>query len=124
MEILPLEAILIHADRLDEASCNYANTPKTEEPITVFITQTRTYKVKKSGGGLIKSLLNCGDAMIKSWKTAAFTKGFELIFVSSPNLSPLIGNPTSDASCDRNPTVWPRSRGPNTNAFQATLFTF
>jgi len=61
---------------------NYANTPKTEEPITVFITQTRTYKVKKSGGGLIKSLLNCGDAMIKSWKTAAFTKGFELIFVS------------------------------------------
>jgi len=28
MEILPLEAILIHADRLDEASCNYANTPK------------------------------------------------------------------------------------------------
>jgi hypothetical protein len=55
---------------------NYANTPKIEQPIIVFITQTRKYKVKKSGRGLIKSLLNCGDAMIKSWKTAAFTKSF------------------------------------------------
>jgi len=28
MEILPLEAILIHADRLDEAFCDYADMPK------------------------------------------------------------------------------------------------
>jgi hypothetical protein len=54
----------------------HTHTPKIEEPITVFITQMQTHKVKKSDGGLTESLLNCGHTMIKSWKTAAFTQSF------------------------------------------------
>jgi len=55
---------------------DYANTHKNEEPIIVFITQMQTYTIKKSSGGFIKSLLNCGETMIKSWKIAAYTQSF------------------------------------------------
>jgi hypothetical protein len=54
------------------------------QPIIVSITQTQAHEVKKSGGCLIKSLLNCGDTMIKRWKTAAFTKCFEIYIHIQP----------------------------------------
>jgi len=87
MEIHPVADALIRVEteRTDQRTYmmnqirsfhDYTITPKNEEPITVFITQMQTYKVKNSDGGLIKSLLNCGDTMIKSWKTAAFTQSF------------------------------------------------
>jgi hypothetical protein len=44
MEILPLAAILIHADRLDEAFCDYANIPRNH--LVSFATHKKPYKAK------------------------------------------------------------------------------
>jgi hypothetical protein len=44
MVILPLEAILVHADRLDEAFCDFANTPKNH--LVSFETYKKSYKAK------------------------------------------------------------------------------
>ena len=49
---------------------------KMKSQIIVFITQMQIHKVKKSSEGLIKSLLNWEDTMIKSCKTGACKKAF------------------------------------------------